>query len=197
MLRVWGVAVLSSLVGGCGGETPPAAVEQPPAPEAPAEAAPDRETQRDAEVQYRSALELEARGQQQEALDAVDRAIQLHPTPSALLLGSKLAISMGKLERARRWTEDLIARAPETADAHYNLGIIAQRSNRYNEARSAYLAALRHHPKHADARFNLVVLTANAGVIEEAKYHRDRFLAEQPGDPREKALAKLVGQSAN
>lgn len=195
-----------SLAVGCGGETPPTTAEQPKVeakaeadvePETKAEPAPDRDTQRDAEVQYRSALELEALGKQEEALEAVDRAIQLHATPSALLLGSKLAISMGKLERARRWTEDLIAKAPDNADAHYNLGLIAQRSNRYNEARSAYLAALRHHPKHADARFNLVVLTANAGVIEEAKYHRDQFLAEQPGDPREKALAKLVGESAN
>ena len=191
---MWSIA-LAGVLASCGEPPTPVAVEQPAQPQPEPAPEVDEQTQREAAVEYHAAFELDRHGRQPEALQAVQRALALHRTDDALLLGSKLAISQEKMGQAREWTEELIRRDPDHADALYNLGVIAHRTHKYNEARSSYLAALRSRPSHADARYNLAILTANAGVIEEAKYHRDKLVAEHPDDPRIDGLAKLLGDA--
>ena len=75
----------------------------------------------------------------------------------------------------------------------YNLGLIAQRRGTYNPARSRYLAALKADPSYAPARYNLALLTGDAGIKEEAQHHALKFIELSPGDPRGAELRTRVG----
>ena len=68
---------------------------------------------------------------------------------------------------------------------------MAQREGRYNEAREAYLATLRRDPRSYAARYNLAVLTKDAGVVGEARHHLEALLRQYPGD---RAAVQLLAQ---
>lgn len=136
-----------------------------------------------AEEHYLKALELEAAGRYVEAKIEVDQALTHGAGRDAHILAAKLAVLRDDLPAA----SDLLAKyAGDTNDAlvQYNLGLIAQRRNEYNKARNAYLAAAKADPTLSAARFNLAILTWDAGVHEEARHHARKFLEMAPADPR-------------
>jgi tetratricopeptide (TPR) repeat protein len=174
------------------GSTPKAAPPQTatvanPGPGTPAADAADADA---AEKHYQSALALEAAGRYVEARTEVDLAISGGAGKDAKLLAAKLAILRDDLDAARRLLEPLA----DSNDALvlYNLGLVAQRTGAYNEARTRYLAALKVDPNYAAIRFNLAVLTWDAGVKDEAQHHARKFLEMSPGDPNGAELRRKV-----
>ncbi|MCX4245274.1 tetratricopeptide repeat protein [Paraliomyxa miuraensis] len=141
-------------------------------------------------------MSFEQQGQLELAAEAAQESIDAGGGRSASLQAAKVAILRERWDDAEGWLRSLTEADPKDADAHYNLGLIAQRRGRYNEARSGYLSALRAREDHPEARYNLVVLTWNRNVHEEARHHAARFMEKWPDDPRAQELATLVGAHA-
>jgi hypothetical protein len=94
-----------------------------------------------------------------------------------------------RLERELIWQKALLARqggdrkasqrlflamaeeAPKDPRPRFEAACDADGMGDYNGAREGFLQVLRLDPQHADARFKLVLLTARAGVSEEAQHH--------------------------
>jgi len=148
-----------------------------------------------AEEHYAKALALDAAGHPTEAAVAAEHAVAAGAGRDARLLAAKLAILRDDLVGADRLLRPLAAEEPELASARYNLGIVAHRRGEYNRARGEYLAALKADSRHAAARYNLAVLTWDAGITEEARYHVRKFLELVPGDPRGAQLQARVGDA--
>ncbi len=144
----------------------------------------------EADKHYQTALELEAAGRHVESRAEVDLAIAGGAGRDAKLLAAKLAIMRDDLDAARRLLEPLATE--KDALVLYNLGLIAQRTGQYNEARTRYLAALKADPNYAAIRYNLAVLTWDAGVKDEAQHHARKFLELSPGDPNGAELRRKV-----
>jgi tetratricopeptide (TPR) repeat protein len=166
--------------------TPAPTTAAPPAPAADLGAA---------ETHYVQALELESAGRLVEARAEVDLALAAGAGRDARLLAAKLAILRNDLDGASNLLAPL---GNDQADAlvQYNIGLVAQRRNEYNRARTAYLAAVKADPNYAPARFNLAILTWDNGVREEAQHHARKFLELSPGDPRAAELSAKVELTA-
>ncbi|MDC0722563.1 hypothetical protein [Nannocystis bainbridge] len=177
--------LLLALPVACDGSSPAAPPDRPSA-EAPA-ASPE------AEKKYLEALELEAAGRHEEARLAAEQAIAAGAGRDAKLLAAKLAILRDDLDEATRLLEPLASDAGD-ALVLYNLGLVAQKRGKYNDARSRYLAALKADPSYNPARFNLAVLTWEAGVKDEAQHHARKFIDAVPADdPNAAKLQQLMG----
>jgi tetratricopeptide (TPR) repeat protein len=144
------------------------------------------------EESYLEALQLESAGRYVEAKIAVDQALAEGAGRDAKLLAAKLAILRNDLDTASNLLGPLAAAEPKDALVQYNLGLVAQRRNEYNKARTAYLAAVKADPAYAPARFNLAVLTWDANAKEEAQHHARKFLELAPTDPRAAELRAKV-----
>lgn len=116
--------------------------------------------------------------------------------PGHLLLGV-LALEARDLAAAEASLRRASATAPHLAEAHYNLGVVMQERGRYNDARTAYLAALGAEPRYHDARHQLVLLTARGGALLEARHHLERLRAALGAeDERVKSGERLVQERA-
>ncbi|NUO52678.1 MAG: tetratricopeptide repeat protein [Polyangiaceae bacterium] len=138
---------------------------------------------------------LNASGRPAEALELVRRAIDGGAGHDAKLLLAQLLIGAGDLDGAEPVLKQLALDSPDDADVVYDLGLIADHHNQYNQAREAYLKALKLDSKQANARYNLAVLTNRYGFADEAKSHARRFRETFPQDPRGAELAVLTGLS--
>lgn len=134
------------------------------------------------------------RGKPEDARREGQRALSLGRGRPALLLLGLLAYREGRLPEALGFFEKMLALDPKDFEAHYNLGAVYHRLDRYRLARESYLAALKLQPRFADARYNMVLLTHQAGASEEAKHHLRKFAAAFPKDPR---LARLQAALAS
>lgn len=172
----------------------PVAKQADPAaePQAQAQTADEAaKTKQAAEQHTLKALELEAAGRLVEARTEVELALAGGAGRDAQLLAAKLAILRDDLDVAARLLEPLAADGKDSL-VLYNLGLIAQRRGTYNPARTHYLAALKADPTYAPARYNLALLTWEAGIKEEAKHHAQKFIELSPGDPRAADLRAKV-----
>jgi tetratricopeptide (TPR) repeat protein len=115
-----------------------------------------------------------------------------------LVLGM-IALEASEQDVAEAELTQAVQLAPKLADAHYNLGVLLHRTGRYNRARAAYLAALGAEPRYRDARHQLVLLTAQAGALLEARHHLEKLREVlSPGDERlEGAEARVRELSAS
>jgi tetratricopeptide (TPR) repeat protein len=162
----------------------PAAKTDPVAQSAqPAPADEAIKAKQEAERHTLAAVELEAAGRLVEARAEVELALAAGAGRDAKLLAAKLAILRDDLDVAAKLLEPLAADGSD-ALVLYNLGLIAQRRGTYNTARTRYLAALKADPTYAPARYNLALLTWEAGIKEEARHHASKFIEMSPGDPR-------------
>ena len=143
-------------------------------------------------LHYVLALILDRTGRHDEALAEARRAVELGAGRDAALLLAVAAINAKDLDGAQKVLEPLAAQDPNDPEVLYDLGLVADQKGDYNRARQGYLAALRADPKLASARYNLVVLTMNRGVLEESKHHLARFREAFPDDPRGPALARRL-----
>jgi tetratricopeptide (TPR) repeat protein len=186
----------------CDGTSPTPAPTAEPAKAAvsePQKADPAKSAE--ADRHFQRALELEASGQYPEARSEVDLALAAGAGRDAKLLAAKLAILRDDLDAALRLLEPLASAAGDPGDAGdalvlYNLGLIAQRRGEYNNARTRYLAAIKADPTYTPARYNLAVLTFDAGVKDEAQHHARKFLELAPGDPLAGELrTRILGEA--
>ncbi len=143
-----------------------------------------------ARLHLETALQLEREGRLDEARRVAQQAIDAGMGRDALLLAAKLALLEKDADAAVRPLETILRESPDDADALYNLGLAWQQHSapNYNKARNNYLAALRAEPRYAAARYNLVILCLEHGVMAEAQHHFDKFVEEWPKDPRLPAL---------
>lgn len=164
-----------------------------PQPAQPAHAPPATPTPGpDDDPHYLLALEFEAAGRLVEARNEVDLALAAGAGRDAKLLAAKLAILRDDLDAAKRLLEPL-ATDGKDALVLYNLGLIAQRRGEYNNARTRYIAALKADPNYAATRYNLAVLTWDAGAKQEAQHHAQKFFELAPNDPRAPELRRQLG----
>jgi tetratricopeptide (TPR) repeat protein len=137
----------------------------------------------EAEHHYALALDLEAAGRYDEARAEIELALaDGGGNRDAKLLAAKLAILREDFDEASRLLEPLSKDAGD-ALVLYNLGLVAQKRGRYNSARSRYLAALRADAAYNPARFNLAILTWEAGAKEEAVHHARKYIEAEPNSP--------------
>ncbi len=79
---------------------------------------------------------------------------------------------------------------PERGRAHYNRGIMLERTEELEESARAFIAALRADPSNDDARINLAII--------RARLERDKSKDPPPPSPQddlEKALQQVPQQS--
>lgn len=99
-------------------------------------------------------------------------------------------IRQGRLDRARRRLEAVVAGAPALGEAHHNLGAVCQRLGAWPEAAAAYGRALELRPEAAASRAGLAAALAALGRGAEA-IAQHRLLARAP-EQRWAALTRIA-----
>lgn len=104
-------------------------------------------------------------------------------------------VDYAELERKFRLAQDA---DPDLAEADYNLGVLAERQGRLDEARRHYETALRKKPSLAAAQENLAVLALNAGDSRGALAQLQELLKRSPDHAGARArLAELYRQAGD
>lgn len=137
-------------------------------------------------------------GRLKEAEEEAQKASSAGNSHEAKLVTVRLAIDAGNLDGAETMLKAMQAADPPDAHVLYNLALIADKRNRYNDARNGYLGALKLDPMYRQARYNLALLTHRRGVTEEAKNHAKKFADMAPNDPLTGPLLQTIfgGQPA-
>ena len=143
---------------------------------------------------FAKAWALSTSGPSPEAVAAAQKAVDGGRGVPALLLLGMLRFRSGDSKHARDAIEQAARLAPTDSLVAYDLGVVTQGEGHYREAREAYLRALAHDPKLADARYNLALLTHSIGADDEARHHLDELAAIAPNDPRLPALRVTLGK---
>jgi tetratricopeptide (TPR) repeat protein len=129
-------------------------------------------------------------GQLAEAEDALGRAARLAPDdPEALAAHARVLRRLGvaayddkRHDEAAAWLSKAIAAAPDDARSRYALGVVEEARGDLGAAVSAYREAVRHDPRHLDARRTLADALAGLGEHEAAIAELDAVLAIDPHD---------------
>lgn len=145
---------------------------------------------------YALALALDALGRHREGMDEAKRAADGGGGRDASMLLGVIAVHGGELEAAQRAFAALAAADPRDAEAVFNLAYVADKRDRYNDARQGYLAALKADPSLADARYNLINLTLRHRVGDEARHHAKKFAEAYPSDPRNAEIKKRIAAAS-
>ncbi|QSQ24751.1 adventurous gliding motility TPR repeat lipoprotein GltE [Pyxidicoccus parkwayensis] len=87
---------------------------------------------------------------------------------------------------------------PNLAEAHYNLGVIAERQGKNDEARAQYKQALSVKPSLRQASDNLAIMEQNAGNVAGAVALYQEVLQRYPDDAQSRArLAEIYRQKGD
>lgn len=98
----------------------------------------------------------------EEALLVLKRAKTIHPDDQDLQKYEIGVLSgLGRIDDAKQGIIDAIEKDPNSADLHYNLGIIHEQSGDVESARDSYRAAVKIDDSHYNSNFNLGVLAFN------------------------------------
>ncbi|MFP2934460.1 tetratricopeptide repeat protein, partial [Pyxidicoccus sp. 3LG] len=108
-------------------------------------------------------------------------------TASELFAAALQAYEAGDLDAARQGFEKTLAKAPQSLNAQFNLGVIAERQGRPDGARTAYEKVLLLDPGHVPSAVNLAVLHRDGGRAEEAIALLEKAL-KAPGREHDAAL---------
>lgn len=102
---------------------------------------------------------LDNTGRTEEVLRMSEVAIRHAPHEPSLIFSRANALGkLGKFEEAERAYREALARRPNNALYHVNLGVLYHRWSRRNDAADAYRRALAIDPEHRSARENLAKL---------------------------------------
>lgn len=142
------------------------------------------------------AMVLLAQGKTEEAQAEAAKAQESGGGREAKLLLVQMAIDANDLEKAEALAKALVSEGPQDADAVYYAALVADRRNKYNDARNGYLAALKIDPTYRSARYSLALLTFKRGVLDESKNHAKKFAEMAPNDPRTAPLMQMIFSSS-
>jgi tetratricopeptide (TPR) repeat protein len=125
-----------------------------------------------------------------------------HKVPPAALKSfqkGEKAAKKGDLEQARACFEDAVARDPEFADAHNELGGVDAGLNHLEAAAAQFQKAIDLVPEHRQALPNLGIVLAKMDHLHEAGQVARRALQVVPGDSRMHYIvaASLVNEHGN
>jgi tetratricopeptide (TPR) repeat protein len=153
---------------------------------------------KDAEISYRTALQLEptmARahfnlGVVKEEQDLLDEAVQeyqsgLKITPNDALAHKKLANILsrkGHAEEAQREYETALTLQPTSAVTHYNVAVGLSNRGRIDEAIKEFQAAIGLDAAYQNAHYNLGLAYANQGRFQEAIVEFQTVVRLKPDD---------------
>lgn len=126
------------------------------------------------------------------ALATARRATSGPRAIDARMLIGNILFAKRDLDGAANEFRAIIAADPNHAPSRYNLALVADVRDRYDDAREGYLAALRLDPSLANARYNLALLTHRHGATAEAKHHLAQLAKIAPDDPRIPRLRTLL-----
>jgi tetratricopeptide (TPR) repeat protein len=107
--------------------------------------------------------------------------------PHALFVSALAAFDAGDYDGARRGFEQVVAAAPQSLNAQFNLGLIAERQGRLAEAQAAYGKVLARAPDHQPSLLNLGRLYRVQEKFAEAIRLYEKAL-EAPGHAHDVAL---------
>ncbi|HWP09633.1 MAG TPA: tetratricopeptide repeat protein, partial [Polyangiaceae bacterium] len=116
------------------------------------------------------------------AVELLERAVKAGAGDGARTVLGLARYSLNDLAGARSAFQAILANEAQDIDATYNLALVAQKQDRYGEARRLYLTVLRANPKHRQARYNLALLAHSIGAQEEAQHHLALLEQVAPGD---------------
>jgi type IV pilus biogenesis/stability protein PilW len=130
-----------------------------------------------AEVYYNVSLVYQKKGNMEEAIKAIKKAIEMDPDYAEAWnqLGN-LYLENKDLQEAAQQFEKAIDLDPEHVTAHNNLGLIYTQRGLIEEAIKQFNEAARLDPNSAEAHNNLGSLYTNHGRFDQAKLHLKRAL---------------------
>jgi Flp pilus assembly protein TadD len=126
------------------------------------------------------------------ALADAQRAVALGRGIPAELLYGLILFQDNDLAGADVQFTHVLAEDSSNVQATYDHALVADRQQRYHDAREGYLRTLALDPMNAEARYNLVVLTHAHGATLEAQHHVTEFAAKHPSDARLQTLRQLL-----
>ncbi|HMF61259.1 MAG TPA: tetratricopeptide repeat protein [Vicinamibacterales bacterium] len=137
-------------------------------------------------ARYNLALVLKRADRLPEAIEALQRALEIEPRPEALYTLGVIYWQQGDTERAARALRDAVAADARYADAHYTLGAVLAARNDWRGAADALRRAIALRPNLPGAHYSLARVlqqsgeaAAGAAEFEEAERLRKRAQAEQ------------------
>ncbi len=123
-----------------------------------------------AEIVKNIALIYTQLGQNEKALEAFKAARSDNPDDVNLVLSeANLHYTMGDKDKFKSLMAEAATMAPDNADLHYNIGVIAMEQNNLEEARASYRKTLEIDPGYTNAQLNLSTTYVNEGnsLIDE------------------------------
>lgn len=105
-----------------------------------------------------------------------------------LLVGALAALAAGTVRRNQDYRtelgilQDLVAKRPENVRAHYNVGLLLDRSGQTPVAILEFAEAVRLNPRFGAAQLNLAVALAKQGRVDEAIERALAYLRINPND---------------
>ncbi len=139
-----------------------------------------------------SRLQL-ARGDAAGALSAAEEAARQRPDDAdAAVLVSRSLRAQGDLARAEREISVRLAKNPQAASLHLELGNVSLQRGQTKVARGAYEEALRLQPTLHDARIGLITADIAEKNVGAAQGRMSDWLARAPDDARLKVLSARV-----
>ncbi|MDA1314230.1 MAG: tetratricopeptide repeat protein [Acidobacteria bacterium] len=140
---------------------------------------------REAEHWFRSGLELEEQGADDDAaIEAYRQALALNPEAAGSWVNiGTLRYRRGELEEAERCYREALQSSPSYPLAHFNLGNICEELGRFDEAINHYKLALRLQPTYADAHYNLALVFERRSEAMLAAKHWREYLQLDSSSP--------------
>jgi putative PEP-CTERM system TPR-repeat lipoprotein len=134
-----------------------------------------------------------ARGEAAGALTAARDAAHHSPdSPEAAILVSRSLRAQGDVEKAWSELSTIVARHPESAPLHIEMGGVALDRKQFKAASEAFEAALRHAPGSIDAQSGLIATHLAAGDVAKARAQVEEWRAASPGNRSLDILAARV-----
>jgi Flp pilus assembly protein TadD len=121
------------------------------------------------------------KGQFEEAAAMLEGVVERHPefVDARNLLGI-CYINLGRLDDAERAALSTLAEAPGNSEAYFNLGIVADKRGRHDEAFSAFKRSVDLRGDHDEARLNLANEYLRRGNFKHAKIQAGKALEINP-----------------
>lgn len=148
--------------------------------------------------EVRSALDLAAGGDIEQALEILAREAQLAANdPRPAYAASSILLGAGRSEEALAAADRALATAPERADGLYQRGAVLMSLKRLVEAEEMFGRALEAQPTHPAALADYAVLLMGDNRNDEARGLLERLLEIRPADALARSHLERIGRAPN